>query len=89
MICYFIELGYFRQRRKKAAKGQVAAAHLKLDESELPDYNISADEFEEEEDKLSSILDIISADIDDDIPSETDWEDENDDIEEDEMETAD
>ena len=93
IFCYFVGMGYFRQRRKQAAKDQVAAAHLKLDEFEFSDYNISADEFEEEEDiykkdKSSSILDFVSADIDNDIPSETDWEDDNFDIEENEMETV-
>ena len=87
-------MGYFRQRRKKAAKDQVAAAYLKLDEFEFSDFDISADEFEEEEDiykkdKSSSILNIVSVDIDNDIPSESDWDDEDEDIEEDEMETVD
>jgi hypothetical protein len=91
MICDFIGMGYFRQSRKKDAKDQVAAAYSKLDEFEFSNYNISAVEFEEEEDiykkdKSSSILDIVSADIENDDPSETDWEDE--DIEEDEMETV-
>ena len=90
IFCYCIGMVYFRQRRKKAAKDQVAAAHLKLDELEFSDFNTSADEFEEEEDiykkdKSSSTLDIVSADIDNDIHSETDWDE---DIEEDEMETG-
>ena len=78
---------YFRERRKKAAKEQDTVSNVKLEEFESSEINISADEFEEEEeiydgDKSSSFLDITSEDIEKCHPSESEWEEENDDDEE-------
>ena len=72
---------YFRERRKKAAKEQDTVSNVKLEEFESSEINISADEFEEEEDIYKKDK---SFSIDNDIHSETE-EDENDDFEENEM----
>ena len=73
-----------RERRKKAVKEQVVVSNVKFEELEASDCNISADEYEEEshnDDQSPSLLDIVSTDIEKDLPSESEWEEEIDDVE--------